>query len=183
MKAPTKHSQHRIEVFVDRVEQLFNSMDPSPFPEKDLDHDAEEFIVSWAQEFPRKDPISLLVHVNVLPASEDIQRDVENSIHHYFAYRSNINRLEFRHLLRQGRVSLFIGLGFLAICLLISELLVRKNGGTLSTVIRESLTIAGWVAMWRPMQIFLYDWWPLRRTGQLFEKLSHMHIGLRKRKD
>ena len=183
MKAPAKQSHHRIEVFVDRVEQLFNSMDPSPFPEKDLDHDAEEFIVSWAQEFPRKDPISLIVHVNELPASEKAQRDIEDSIHHYFAYRSNINRLEFRHLLRQGRASLLIGLGFLAICLLISELLVRKNGGTLSTVIRESLTIAGWVAMWRPMQIFLYDWWPLRRMGQLFEKLSHMHIGLRKRKD
>ena len=156
-------------------------MDPSPFHEKDLDHDAEEFIISWAQEFPRKDPISLLVHVNELPAYGDGQPDLETAIHHYFAYRAKLNQLDFRHLLRQGRVSLLIGLGFLAGCLLISELLLRKNGGTLSIVLRESLTIAGWVAMWRPMQIFLYDWWPLRRMGRLFEKMSRMHIGLRKR--
>jgi hypothetical protein len=45
-----KRAPHRIEIFVDKIEQLFNSMDPSPFHEKDLDHDAEEFIVSWAQE-------------------------------------------------------------------------------------------------------------------------------------
>ena len=39
-------SPRRIEIYLDRVEQLFNSMDPSPFQEKDLDHDAEEFVVS-----------------------------------------------------------------------------------------------------------------------------------------
>lgn len=47
-----KRPHHRIEVFVDRIEQVFNSMDRSRFHEKDLDHDAEEFIVSWMQEFP-----------------------------------------------------------------------------------------------------------------------------------
>jgi hypothetical protein len=42
-----KRSLHRIEVFVERIEQLFNSMDPSPFHERDLDDDAEEFIAGW----------------------------------------------------------------------------------------------------------------------------------------
>ena len=47
---------------------------------------------------------------------------------------------------------------------------------------RESLTIAGWVAMWRPMQIFLYDWWPLRHLGKIYENLSRMPVELRLRK-
>ncbi len=168
-------------MFVDKIEQLFNSMDPSPFHERDLDHDAEEFIVSWAQEFPRKDSVSLLVHVNQLPGHGDIQQSVEAAVHHYFAYRAKINRLEFRHLLKEGRTSLIIGLTFLGVCLLTSEILLRQSTGTLSIVLRESLTIAGWVAMWRPMQIFLYEWWPLRRMGRLFEKLSRMHVEVRKR--
>jgi hypothetical protein len=175
-----KRQHHRIEVFVDRVEQLFNSMDPSPFHEKDLDDDAEEFIVSWAQEFPRRDPISLLVHVNQLPAHGDGQRLLEAAVHNYFAYRAKLKRLEFRHLLKQGRLSLVIGLGFLAACLLTSQLL-RHQPGALSIVLRESLTIAGWVAMWRPMQIFLYEWWPVRRMGRLFEKMSRMRVEVRKR--
>ena len=156
-------------------------MDPSPFHEKDLDHDAEEFIVSWAQEFPRRDPISLVVHVNELPTHGDPQQDVETAVHHYFAYRAKLNRLEFRHLLRQGRISLIIGLTFLGACLVLGQVLIHKFPGTIAIVARESLIIAGWVAMWRPMQIFLYEWWPLRRMGQLFAKLSHMHVEVRKR--
>jgi hypothetical protein len=48
-------------------------------------------------------------------------------------------------------------------------------------VARESLTIAGWVAMWQPMEIFLYQWWPLRRRGRIFEKMSRMKVEVRKR--
>ena len=156
-------------------------MDPSPFQERDLDDNAEEFIVSWAQEFPRRDPIALYVHVNQLPAHGDAQQIVEAAVHHYFAYRAKLKRLEFRHLLKEGRTSLIIGLVFLGICLLTSEWLLRKRPGSLSIIARESLVIAGWVAMWRPIRIFLYDWWPVRRLDHLYEKLSRMRVEVRKR--
>jgi hypothetical protein len=176
-----KRPQHRIEVFVDRIDQLFNSMDPSPFHERDLDDDAEEFIVGWAQEFPRKDPVSLIVHVNQVTPHGDAQHLVETAVHHYFAYRAKLNRLEFRHLLKQGRISLIIGLIFLGACLLTSQLLLCQEPRSLSIIARESLTIAGWVAMWTPIRIFLYDWWPLLRLGHLYEKLSRMRVEVRKR--
>ena len=54
--------------------------------------------------------------------------------------------------------------------------LLADREGTLFRFLRESLTIAGWVAMWRPMQIYLYDWWPLRRRGQLYGKLSRIPV-------
>jgi hypothetical protein len=175
-----KRPPHRIEVFVERIEQLFNSMDPSPFHERDLDDDAEEFIVSWAQEFPRRDPVSLVINVNQIPEQRDAQHLVKAAVHHYFAYRAKLNRLEFRHLLKEGRTSLVIGLAFLTACVLTSQLL-RGQAGTLPIVLREGLIIAGWVAMWRPMEIFLYEWWPLLRKGHLYEKLSRMHVEVRKR--
>jgi hypothetical protein len=131
-------------------------MDPSPFHERDLDDDAEEFIVGWAREFPRRDPVSLVVHVNQLPAHGDAEHLLETAVHNYFAYRAKLNRLEFRYLLKQGRTSLIIGLAFLAACMLTSQLL-RHRAGTLPIILREGLIIAGWVAMWRPMEIFLYD--------------------------
>jgi hypothetical protein len=174
-----KRAPHRIEIFIDKIEQLFNSMDPSPFYEKDLDHDAEEFIVSWAQEYPRTDPLTLIIHLNQSAEAAGSQDLLEKAVRNYFAYRTKLNRLEFKHLLKQGRISLVIGLLFLAVCLLISELMLHQKPGTLLSLIRESVTIAGWVAMWRPMQIFLYDWWPLRHRGQIYEKLSRMPVELR----
>jgi hypothetical protein len=175
-----KRAPHRIEIFVDKIEQLFNSMDPSPFHEKDLDRDAEEFIVSWAQEYPRSDPLTLIVHINQPAEGAGSQELVEKAVRNYFAYRGKLNRLEFKRLLKQGRASLVIGLLFLAVCLLISELMFHQKPGTLLSLMRESLTIAGWVAMWRPMQIFLYDWWPLRHRGQIYEKLSRMPVEVRR---
>ena len=54
-------------------------MDPSPFHEKDLDQDAEEFIVSWIQEFPLRESVSLVVHVN--QAHENAQYVIETAVH------------------------------------------------------------------------------------------------------
>lgn len=174
-----KRAPQRIEIFVNKIEQLFNSMDPSPFHEKDLDHDAEEFIVSWAKEHSRSDPLTLIVHLNQSAYPVGSQELVERAVRNYFAYRGKLNRLEFKHLLKQGRSSLVIGLLFLAACLLIRELVFHQQPGSLASIMRESLTIAGWVAMWRPIQIFLYDWWPLRRVGHIYEKLSRIPVELR----
>ena len=166
---------HTIRLKLRDLSQLFNSMDPSPFIEKELDDDAEEFIVSWAQEFPPKAPIKLRIYLDQWPA-EDPKDLIKTAVHNHFAHRAKITGLEFKRLLRQGRTSLFIGLVFLAACLLFSKMLLGHEAGTWAAVVRESLTIAGWVAMWRPMQIYLYDWWPLLRRSRIFAKLSHMPV-------
>ena len=173
--------RHRIEIYLDGIQQLFNSMDPSPFHEKDLDRDAEEFIVSWAQEYPVRESFGLVVHLKGSASGDDPAHSIKTAVHNYFAYRRKLNRLALGHLLKQGRISLAIGLTFLAVCLATSELVAAGAGGTLRDLIRESLRIAGWVAMWRPMQIFLYDWWPLLRLGKIYRKLSHMPVEVRSR--
>lgn len=166
---------YRIELRINEVSQLFNSMDPSPFHEKDLDHDAEEFIVSWAQEYPSKAPLALRVHLTQWPAN-DPSRLISDSVHNYFEYRRKMGALEFKRLMDQGRKSMVIGVTFLALCLIAGEVIVTWRPGTSSTLLREGLLIAGWVAMWRPLQIYLYDWWPVRRRIRIFKKLSEMPV-------
>jgi hypothetical protein len=172
--ADTAHP-HVISLKLREMSQLFNSMDPSPFIEKDLDDDAEEFIVSWAQEFAPDASLKLRIYLDQWPA-EDPKEVIRTAVHNHFAHRAQITNLEFRRLLKQGRTSLFIGLVFLSACLLLSKLLLGREADTWAAVVRESLTIGGWVAMWRPMQIYLYDWWPLRRRSRVYVKLSHMPV-------
>ena len=166
---------HYISLNLRDISQLFNSMDPSPFMEKDLDDDADEFIVSWAQEFPSEAPVRLRVYLEQWPA-EDPKELIKTAVHNHFTHRASITDLEFKRLLKQGRTSLVIGLVFLSVCLFLSKSLVGHEADTWAAVIRDSLTIAGWVAMWRPMQIYLYDWWPLRRRGKIYEKLGRMPV-------
>jgi len=163
----------RIEVRLRELAQLFNSMDPSPFSERDLDGDAEEFIVSWARELPTHRTIELFIQLAVPPAPTRAAA-LEGAVRHFFAERASIKRLEFRQLMRRGRQSLLIGLIFLAGCILLGDLV--NAGG--AVIYKEGLTIVGWVAMWRPLEVYLYDWWPLRDEWRLLERLAEMKVTL-----
>jgi hypothetical protein len=178
---PIQGEVHRVELNLRDINQLFNTIDPSPFREKDLDHDAEEFMVSWTREFPLNERVVLVIYLNELPAGEAFGPMTEQAIQNYFAYRARLTQMEFRQLMRDGRHSLLIGGLFLAGCLIASHALLGEASGTFLSVARESLTIAGWVAMWRPMEIFLYEWWPLRRRWRVYEKMSLMKVEVRKR--
>jgi len=167
---------HRIELRLREVSQLFNSMDPTPFHHKDLDPDAEEFIESWALEFPPDSRFQITVHLQQMPPEGDPGALVTEAIHNFFDYKAELARRELRQLLLQGRISLVIGLAFLALCLLAANSIGEVTSGTVLTIGRESLTIGGWVAMWRPIQIFLYDWWPLARRGRIYRNLGHAQV-------
>jgi hypothetical protein len=105
---------------------------------------------------------------------------VTDAIHNYFTYRIRLNEMEFKRLMKQGRTSLLVGLSFLLACLGAIELFGLRDPGTFGSFVAEGLLIAGWVAMWKPMEIYLYDWWPVRRRGRIFEKLSRIPIEVRK---
>ena len=170
-----RDGRHRIELKVRNINALFNSLDPAPFREKDLDAAAEAFIVGWAEEYPVGTPLSLRIHVLEAPVEETTPM-VRDAVHNYFRYREGIVKMELRRLMKQGRMSLLIGIAFLSTCLLVKAYLLPDTSGPVMEVLRESLAIAGWVAMWEPMQIYLYGWWPLRRRGRLFANLGGMPV-------
>lgn len=170
---------HLIEVKVNEIHQLFNSMDPSPFHERDLDHDAEQFIVSWAQERHKQEPLKIVIHLANKPEGvADPQALVAESIHHYFAYRADMTLRELKQLMREGRTSLLIGLVFLAACVVLVRILATGHQPWQS-FLREGLTISGWVAMWKPLDIYLYRWWPLLNLKRLHEKISKADVDVR----
>lgn len=172
-------ASHRIELRLGDLHQLFDSMDPSPFHERDLDPEAQEFIVSWAREAPADAPLRLVIHLARPPAGlDDPEGSITDSIRHYFTYRAGLTRRELRQLLRDGRSSLLIGLAFLTACQLLPPLLLPSGPGTWQALAREGLAILGWVAMWHPLDLLLYRWWPVRRTLRLYRKLAQLEIEL-----
>jgi len=168
-----------IEVKLTELNQLFNSMDPSPFHERDLDHDAEEFIVSWAQEHPKQHDLKLVVHLTRRPEGiADPQKLTQESIEHYFGYRAQMILRDLKRLMREGRASLLIGLLFLIACQITATLLTPSVAHW-QAVVREGLTIIGWVAMWKPLDIYLYRWWPILALRRLYQKLAQMPVEVR----
>jgi len=73
-----------IEIRIASIAQLFHSLDPAPFHEKDLDKDAEQFIVSWARELPRDRPLKVVVHLPEAQAALPEAREIGAAITSYF---------------------------------------------------------------------------------------------------
>ena len=162
---------HQIELRVVTLAELFNSMDPTPFHRRALDAEAEKYLESWALDFPQRSHFRVRVHIEQMPLDDPTQLVVE-AIHHHFEYKAVLSKRKLRLLLIEGRASLLIGLGFLTLCPLGADLLTGYATNTFLRLVKESLLIGGWVAMWRPLQIFLYEWWPIVRKQKIYGNLS-----------
>lgn len=169
-----------MDVHVRELRQLFNAIDLSPFRERDLDPAAEEFIVGWASEVPARTPLRLVIHVDASPVPEGAEAVARSAVPAFFSGRAAATRRALRGLFRRGRISLLIGLAFMACALALASLLDRAATATpILAVLRESLLVGGWVAMWRPIEIFLYDWWPVRAEARRYDRLAAMPVEIR----
>lgn len=160
---------------VDKVSQLFDTLDPTPFRERDLDRDAEDYIVGWARELPHNVPIRIVIH---LPAEEVSQHAqvLEQALSRYFSYRVEAVSRDLSELFRVGRYALPVGLAVLALCVTGGHLAQMYWTGEFGVLVGEGLIILGWVANWRPIEIFLYDWVPIVRHRSLLRRLASAQI-------
>lgn len=168
-----------IELKIREIGQLFQSLDPLPFRERDLDAAVEEYVVARARELGGARPIRILVHLPTGELRREEAGHIADAIRNYFGYRAEVARWDLRELFGRGRASLAIGLTVLALCVILgAELSSRVGEGYAGRFFGEGLIILGWVANWRPVEIFLYDWWPLIRRRRLLERLAQATIDL-----
>ena len=170
-------SHTELELYLAETRRQFNSMDPAPFRERDLDPMATAYIIDWAREAPSGRPLSLVVHLGRESTATEDSAMLSEAVHEYFRRRAIATRHQLRQLFRVGRISLLIGIAFLGVAVAAGEFLaglVREK--SYAWLLKESLVIGGWVALWRPLEIFLYDWWPILAEARLYDRLSEMDV-------
>ena len=169
-----------IELTVQEVAQLFESLDPYPFRDRDLDKDAEEFIVGWARELPGDHALRIVVHLPEVQAQSHAALETAGGMNRFFSHRAEAISRDLRELFRVGRMSLAIGVSVLVACVVAAQYAETVIGSApLGRIVQESLIIMGWVANWKPLEIFLYDWWPLARRRNLYRRLAAAKIDLK----
>lgn len=109
---------HRIELRIRQLAQLFNSMNPTPFRNRDLDTEAEAFIESRAQEFSPGGRFHITIHLEEPEKETNPNAPTREAIHNFSRYKAELTRHQLNQLLRHGRVSLAIGFSFMPMCLL-----------------------------------------------------------------
>jgi hypothetical protein len=162
-----------IEIRIKSVEQLFNSFDPAPFRERELDSDAERHIVSYAREAATSSPVELVIYLPPATITPTLAEELAAAIGNHFELRAREQEIELNELRRLGRKGLVVGLLVMLFATLAGIALTNAfPKSSFFETIEQSLIIFAWVALWRPAEILLYDRWPLIRERKLFQRLA-----------
>jgi len=165
-----------IEIKLSSVMQLFNSFDPAPFHEKELDSSAESYIVDAVEDLPAKTKFRIVIYLPPEIVGTDQAKKIIPAIHNHFQYRALVADREFRATFRHGRESFWIGITFLAINLIARQLVLRPAENFLNQLLADALLVFGWAAMWEPITVLLYQLRPIIRKKNIYKKISGMEI-------
>ncbi len=161
-----------IDIRLRDASQLFRTADPFPFRENGLDPDAERYFLRRAKD--AGGDLRITLHV-----AGDADAALGERLRAAFVSAAEEERRAMDDLFRTGRRFLLIGLAVLAACLLLaakSEMLL--GDGRAASLLHESAVVFGWVALWRPAEIFLYDWLPILLTRRALLRLARAEIAV-----
>jgi hypothetical protein len=163
-----------IQVRVATVEQFFNPMDPTPLEERSLNQEVADWIEEWAEDLDHDQPITLEVYVadGKLGGREAA---IVAGLHNHFEYREWQSARQLSKLWREGRLSLVIGIAAIAVLNGAAHVIGDSTNPFLE-VLHEGLLVVGWVSMWKPMETFLYSWWPVRREVRACRRLAEASV-------
>lgn len=164
-----------IELKLKTPRQLFDERDPAPFRERDLDDDAARYIVNSYKEVKDHHDVKISLYFETLGEFFENPAMIEKAISAFFSFEADAKRRELKDIFRKGFISLLIGFAFLFTCTWFAHSLDNQKD-LLRSMMHEGLFIMGWVAMWQPISIFLYEWWPIREAETIFKKISALEV-------
>jgi len=174
--AGAAHPVSTVNVRVKRLGQLFNSFDPSPFWDRDLDREAAEFVETEFRDRPRDQTWILDVTTGDIGAYGE--QDVQEAVRRYYQRSEESLRQRTRERHRINRLMLALGVGVFLACMIGRELLDTLSG-RVPSVLGEGLVVLAWIALWLPTEHFVYDIVPLLRERRFFGKLAQLRVHVR----
>ena len=166
-----------IELTLSSIPQLFHTLDPSPFHQKELDPEAERYIVDIVDDFPRETPFRIIVYLPGDLADTKSATEIPQAIRNHFQYRALMQNQAYKERSRYGKFTVIVGLVFLAIATLASNAVSMYFVNSIPAQFgAKALEVAGWVAMWEPVTVHLYQLWPLVKQRRIYEKIAGLDI-------
>ena len=154
--------------------QLFDVLDPAPLQERALERHAETYIVASAGTYRPTEPMRLFVH---LPESLRVHTtEATDALHEHFRRTHAQGERNFRRRLRIGGFTLAVALAVLAGNVVLRSLLRDVEGRMLVEGLEEGLLILGWVMMWRPIDILLFEHWESHLDHARLKRLASIPI-------
>ncbi|MEI8296063.1 MAG: hypothetical protein WCG04_06040 [Alphaproteobacteria bacterium] len=169
---------HWVEVRVKNPFQLFDSRDPAPFRDRDLDEDFVEYIVATMREFSHKTPVKILIHIQGKESKDLPHDEIRAAIQSYWAYQIELFERDLKSFFKRAQLFMVIGILVLILCVTVAQSIAVPTPAGFWGVLREGIVIFGWVSVWKPIELLLFDWYPLFEKVRLYRKLLKTEVDI-----
>lgn len=154
---------------VPSVDAIFDSRDAHDLPVRRIDSDWLEYVLEVMDDQGGKGPTDLSLRMNM--DSVWTKNDIVQSLRRELSRRESFLTLKLRENFKLGRTSMVLGLLVLVFFMALSVLSKQVPLGSFQEILHEGFMIIGWVALWRPVEILLYDWWPITAERRKIRRL------------
>jgi hypothetical protein len=179
-------SKTEIVLHLDEIGKFFSILDPDPLAGIQLYEPGIDLVYDLARASRVKNDLHLILYLPNNQMSETNEKNLKTGIVDY----SNFQIYKLQNSLamqkRQGRRTLIYGLTILIICLLLSGLgfyltsiastaFIYAMGGFMY----NGFMIIGWVSLWTPTSMLLFERWPDIISKKTYERINKMRIEIR----
>ncbi|MDP2274699.1 MAG: hypothetical protein Q8N23_05600 [Archangium sp.] len=164
-----------VDVRVPAIENLFDKRDPAPFRDRDLDPGLREYLYDSADDLLSQGPPRLVFWLEK-PCEP---KSLEEPVREHFTYELERLTRGRRRDVRLGFVTLLIAFGLIAFFIGLAQVVALELTNAFGSALKEALTISGWVLLWRPVEVLIYDGLPWRRRRKVLENLLAAPIDVR----
>lgn len=140
-----------------------------------LHPDVEEFIIEEAEKL--KLDTDFFITIQIAEDQTYNLNEISSIVHKHFESKHEKANHQVKNILSLGLRSLLIGFVFLIIMFLLTQALISYlPESALMITLKEFFIILGWVALWRPADLLLFDWRPHKRNAKLFERIAKCKV-------
>lgn len=152
------------------LDAMFDNRDPAPFPRRKLDADWMDYVLN-ALERGGAGPVHLALEGAPAVVNAADPATLVADIHEQLKGHEQMLGRRLAENFRMGRRYLATALVVLAVFATLSGLSAQIFDGFLARILSEGFLIVGWVALWKPAEILLYDWLPIVEERRKIKRL------------
>lgn len=140
-----KNNAYKIEISLDKYEDIYNEWDPTPFKKRDIEEEFIQYVIDSSLDIPMKYNLDLDLYLPQKAYDEKKEKNAKAAMKSYFDYLLDRNKRSLSQSILRCLRSTFTGLMLLGIYFFSS---VDKGTNGLTKVLVEGISILGWVALW-----------------------------------
>jgi hypothetical protein len=175
----TSQANDTVDLYLSDIHNLFQTPEVDPFLGEYIEASGIDQLIDTMNARPASQVIrKIAIHLPEALITPNLIPTMRAAITNYSNAQIRLAAQKKREIWLEGRKALKIGLVFWAICLALSlvfeELIFTRH--VIGRLFGEGFIIAGWVGLWRPAELLLYDWRPYSRDIRRYEEIKAMDV-------